>query len=357
MNFAAKSMISADKLLGWDKLAFVLLAFACAAVIAFAATPLAKKIAYKLRIIDVPKDERRMHKDSVPMLGGLALYLGTLIAAALFLEFDITLVAGFIGATLIFILGVLDDKYDIPAWIKLIVQIAAAAIPVACGLRIDFVAPTGDKMYLGWLAIPITVLWIVGITNAVNFIDGLDGLACGVSLISSASLCFLAVFLGRADSAIITAAVAGSCLGFLPYNRHPAKIFMGDCGATFLGYVLAFVSVYGLFKTSAFISLAGPVIIMALPIFDTLWAIIRRVSKGRSPMTADRGHLHHRLIDKGLSHKVAVRTVHIICIMFSLLAIVFAFFGVVYTLILAAVLAAASALVIRLHKKERNEKQ
>ncbi len=357
MNFAARSMISADKLLGWDKLVFVLLAFVCAAAVALATTPLAKRLAVKLGIIDVPKDARRMHKDSVPMLGGLAIYLGTVVAALIFLNFDTTLVAGFAGATIIFVLGVFDDRFDIPAWIKLVVQLVAASIPVIFGLRIEFVALADSKIYLEWLAVPITVLWIVGITNAVNFIDGLDGLACGVSLISAASLCFLAVFLGRDDSAVITAAVAGACLGFLPYNRHPAKIFMGDCGATFLGYLMAFVSVYGLFKTSAFISLAGPVIIMALPIFDALWAIVRRVAKGQSPMTADRGHLHHRLIDSGVSHKVAVRIVHIICIMFSLLAIVFAFFGVLYTLILAAALAAVSVIAVKLHKKEKNEKQ
>ncbi len=353
------SRVHAEKFLNSGDLLFVLLALAISAAAAVLITPLAKRLAVRLGIIDVPKDARRMHSESVPMFGGFAIVCAFLLGALPFLEYDITLVAGITGALIMAVLGAFDDKYDIPAWIKLIIQLAAAAIPVIAGLRIEFVAIADSKLYLQWLAIPITILWIVGLTNAVNFIDGLDGLAAGASGISSVSLCLLAIFLGRADSAVLTAAVAGACFGFLPYNRHPAKIFMGDMGATFLGYIMAFISVYGLFKTSAFISFAGPVVIMALPIFDTLWAIVRRVLKGQSPMTADRGHIHHWLVDHGLSQRVAVRVVYMICIMCSAVAIVLAFFGALWAMLLAAVCIAAAILVarsvIKTYKRGKNE--
>ncbi len=349
-----------DKLLDAKGILFACLALLISAVLAYLLTPLSKKLAYKLKIVDVPKDSRRMHTDSIPLFGGSAIIVAFFAAVLPFLELDKTVIAGLVGALIIGVMGAVDDKYDLPAWFKLIIQLFAAAVPVIAGLRIDFVALADSKLYLEWLSIPITILWIVGLTNAVNFIDGLDGLAAGASGISSLFLCFLAIFLGRGESAVMTAAIAGACFGFLPYNRHPAKIFMGDMGATFLGYILAFISVYGLFKTSAFISFAGPVIIMALPIFDTLWAIVRRLAKGQSPMQADRGHLHHWLIDHGLSQRVAVRIVYMICLMCSILAVVLAFFGIGPTLILLAVFAVIAVFtaksVLSAAKRSKDEK-
>ncbi|MBQ9940383.1 MAG: undecaprenyl/decaprenyl-phosphate alpha-N-acetylglucosaminyl 1-phosphate transferase [Clostridia bacterium] len=297
----------------------------CAGLLSFTMTPIVRVLAYKLNAVDVPKDNRRMHKEPVPRLGGLAIFLGFVITSLLFCSLDKTLMGVLAGAVVIVVIGMLDDIFRLPAVLKFFVQIAAACIPAFCGSAIGYINFFGIQINFGAWSIPATVLWIVAITNAVNLIDGLDGLACGVSTISAFSMLAFALLSPVVDfnSAMLTAVLAGACLGFLPFNLNPAKIFMGDTGALFLGYMLANISVMGLFKTNALISFATPFFIFGLPLLDTTFAVIRRVLKGQSPFHADRGHLHHRLIDVGLSQKQTVATLYALSALMGVAGIIF----------------------------------
>ena len=297
----------------------ILIAFILAFIITFSATPFVKKLAFKIGAVDIPKDSRRMHKKPTARLGGLAIFFGFIISALLFSNMNMELAGMLFGCSIIVILGVFDDIYALSAKLKLLVQIAAALCPVLAGVRIDFIrVPSIISEYgyigLGWMAIPITLIWIVGITNATNLLDGLDGLACGVSSISALTLLCIAIIVGEPEVAFVTSALAGACFGFLPYNFNPAKLFMGDTGALFLGFVLATISVQGLFKGYAVISIAAPVLILGLPIFDTTSAILRRLRNHQPIMSPDRGHLHHRLIDAGFSQKQAVSIIYVLCL-------------------------------------------
>ena len=202
---------------------------------------------------------------------------------------------------------------------------------------------------LGWLSIPISVIWIVGITNAVNLIDGLDGLACGVSTISSMTMLVIALTVAEPDVALLMAALSGGCIGFLPYNLNPAKIFMGDTGSTFLGFVLATVSLQGLFKSYAIISFAVPFLMLGLPIFDTCFAILRRLARGQSPMAPDRGHIHHRLIDMGFNQKQAVAILYAISATLGLTAVVLTSSGEVKAIVLLLAVLAAILVLSLIH--------
>ena len=245
-----------------------------------------------------------------------------------------------LGAIIIVSLGIFDDVLALGAKLKFVVQIVAAAIPVCVGdLQIKLFTnlnPFSDEAYfhLGIFAIPVTILWIVGITNAVNLIDGLDGLAVGVSSIAAITMLAVALLTENMMIAVTMAALAGACVGFMPYNLNPAKIFMGDTGSTFLGYMLATVSIMGLFKFYAVISFAVPFLILGLPIFDTANAIIRRVAAGRSPMSPDRGHVHHKLIDMGFNQKQAVAILYAISATLGLTAVVLTSSGEVKAIIL-----------------------
>lgn len=315
--------MSEYKLLLW-----VLLAFVVAGALSFAFTPLVKIFAYKVGAIDIPKDNRRMHKVPVPRLGGLAIFLGFLFSILVFGSLDRQLQSILLGAVVIVVLGIVDDIMALGAKLKFIIQILAASIPVVYGnLRIEqFSNPNlfSDDLYikLGIFAIPITIIWIVGITNSVNLIDGLDGLAVGVSSIASITMLAVGLLAGEPGIAVIMAALAGACIGFMPYNLNPAKIFMGDTGSTFLGFMLATVSIQGLFKFYAIISFAVPFLILGLPIFDTAFAITRRILSGRSPMSPDRGHVHHRLMDMGFNQKQSVAILYAISATLGLSAVV-----------------------------------
>lgn len=317
----------------------LILAFVVAFLAAFSATPLAVKIAYKIGAVDVPKDSRRMHKKPIPRLGGIAIVFGFLVSAVCFCKMPWEFIGIILGALIIVVLGVLDDRKPIPAIIKLLVQIAAAIIPVLFGVKIEiFTNPNlfsaAEYWVLGGLSIPITILWIVGLTNAVNLIDGLDGLAAGVASISSLCLLVIALMVSETNIALITACLAGACFGFLPYNFNPAKIFMGDSGSTFLGYMLACISIEGLFKGYAVISFAVPLLILALPLFDTSTAILRRIKNKQPIMQPDRGHLHHKLIDMGFSQKQAVLILYAISALMGIVAIILTGFGVLRALLL-----------------------
>ena len=308
-------------------LAGVLLALFVALVVSFLTSPVVKAFAYKVGAVDVPKDNRRMHHVPIPRLGGLAVFFGFIISILLFVEMTDQFRSILLGAVIIVVLGVVDDITPLPAKLKFLVQIGAALIPAMNGVVIHVLSNPNlfsENPYwnLGMLSVPATVLWIVAITNAVNLIDGLDGLAIGVSAISATTVLVISLLVSEVQVAMVMAALVGACVGFMPYNINPAKMFMGDTGATFLGFILACMSVEGLFKSWAIISFAVPFLILGLPIFDTAFAFIRRIAHGQSPMQADRSHIHHRLIDMGLNQKQAVATLYVISAILGLSAVV-----------------------------------
>lgn len=305
-----------------SSLLYAIIALVCAILLAYTLTPIIRVLAFKLGAIDIPRDNRRMHKKPIPRIGGLAIFLSFLITSLLFCDVDHQIMTVLCGSMLMVLLGVLDDIFALNPWLKLIWQLGVAAATVLSGIKIDQINIGGSYIELGIWSIPITILWIAGLTNAINIIDGLDGLSCGVSTISSVSIFFVIVIQGGDyTSALITLILIGSCLGFLPFNKNPAKIFMGDTGALFLGYTLSVISVEGMFKAHALISLLVPLIIFALPLADTVFAIIRRLLAGKSPFSADRGHLHHKLVDMGFTQKESVKILYSICGILGLVAV------------------------------------
>lgn len=345
----------------------VLLALIAASVISFLVTPLVKSFAVKVGAMDVPKDDRRMHTVPIPRLGGLAIFIAFILAVLLFADIDSQLQGILLGAVIIVVLGVLDDILTLKALPKFIVQIIAAAVAVGHGCVIETISnpnllSSAPYLDLGIWSIPVTIIWIVAITNAVNFIDGLDGLAAGVSAISAGTMLVIAMLVSEADVAIIMAALLGACLGFIPYNLNPAKIFMGDTGATFLGYILATISVQGLFKSYAIISFAVPFLILGVPIFDICFAFLRRIAHGQSPMVADRGHVHHRLIDMGFNQKQAVAITYLITGILGLSAVVLTTSGEIKAMILIAACCVVGALAFNVifhqhHAAEQTDEQ
>ena len=332
-----------------------------ALIVALVATPVVKSLAFKMGVMDVPKDNRRMHDHPIPRMGGLAIFLGFLLSVLLFAEITPQLRGMLLGSVIIVVLGIFDDIYSLPAMFKFVVQIVAALVAVFSGNVIQTLSNPNifsSDLYwdLGVLSIPVSVIWIVAITNAVNLIDGLDGLACGVSTISSMTLLVISLVVSDAPAAILMAALAGSCIGFLPYNLNPAKIFMGDTGSTFLGYVLAVVSIQGLFKFYTIISFAVPFLMLGLPIFDTCFAFIRRIAHGQSPMHADRSHVHHRLIDMGFSQKQAVAVLYIISAILGLSAVVLTTAGAVKAMLLLLALCAAGDVSARIFLSNNEKK-
>ena len=330
----------------------LLLVLVVTTAISFVSTPLVKMLAYKVGAIDVPKDNRRMHKVPIPRLGGLAIFIAFLLGVLLFADVDRQMQGILLGAIMIVVLGVMDDIMTLRALPKFIVQIAAAGVAVYHGCSIDMISnpnllSSTPYVTLGVWSIPVTIIWIVAITNAVNFIDGLDGLACGVSAISAASLFVVALLVAEGNIAIILAALLGACLGFIPYNLNPAKIFMGDTGATFLGYILATMSVQGLFKMYAIISFAVPFLILGVPIFDICFAFLRRIAHGQNPMVADRGHVHHRLIDMGFSQKQSVAIAYLITAILGLAAVVLTSSGEIKAMILIGAIVVVGAIGMR----------
>lgn len=334
-----------------------------AMVVSFLMCPMVKSFAYKIGAIDVPKDNRRMHKKPVPRLGGLAIFLGFIVSMLLFARVDHEMQGILLGAVIIVVLGVVDDMSPLRASFKFIVQIVAALVAVFHGVVIETLSnpnvfSQSPYWNLGWIAIPVTVLWIVGITNAVNLIDGLDGLACGVSTISALTMLVIALLVSEADVAIIMAALVGACLGFMPYNRNPAKMFMGDTGSTFLGYILATISIQGLFKYYAIVSFAVPFLILGLPMFDTIFAIVRRLAHGQNPMAPDRGHIHHRLIDMGLNQKQAVASLYAVSSILGLSAVVLTASGAIKAMLLLMTLMIVAYIASRvIFPKEIEEKK
>lgn len=317
----------------------ILITLAAAFIVSFAATPIVKSFAQKVGAMDVPGEERRVHDHPIPRMGGLAIFLGFILSVLLFADINRQVQGILLGCVIIVATGAVDDLVSLNAWVKLGLQILAAVVAVIHGVRIDvlmnpIIWSNSEYWILGGLSIPITILWIVGITNSVNLIDGLDGLAVGVSTISSFTMLVIALVVSDGNVAIILAALAGACIGFMPYNLNPAKIFMGDTGSLLLGYVLATMSILGLFKFYAVVSFAVPLLAIAVPLFDTIFAFCRRLLKGQSPMHPDRGHFHHRLIDMGLSQKQAVAILYSISAILGLAAVVITTSGELRALIL-----------------------
>lgn len=303
-------------------------------------TPLAIRLAPRIGAMDIPKDNRRMHKKAMPRFGGMAMFCGTETALAVFSSSDPKVSVIMLGGALIYAVGVIDDIKGIPAKLKFILQISCATIIYIGGIRIDFIRnPFNEATYIYFplpVGLIITVLWVVGITNTVNLIDGLDGLAAGVASIASASIAYCAILSGQYGVAIAMLAVTGSALGFLPYNFHPAKIFMGDSGSLFLGFMIAAISILGSTKGATLIATIVPFLVLGLPIFDTAFAIVRRWLNGAPIMEADKGHLHHRILSTGIGQR---RTV---LIMYSISAIM----GMVAALIVERIIIEAVVLII-----------
>lgn len=309
-----------------NDLIYGFLAFLFSVLLSFALTPSIRVLAFRIGAVDIPKDARRMHKEAIPLIGGLGIFLSFSVSALLFMsDIDLKIIGILLGMLVVVCLGIVDDVRELGAKKKLIGQLVAALFPVLTGTRIEFIMVAGEPYYFPlWLSIFLTVFWIVGITNAINLMDGLDGLACGVSVISSFCLVLTAVISSSQGSvALLALLLAGACLGFLPFNIHPAKMFMGDTGALMLGFALSTISVLGVFKFNALVSFLVPFLILGLPASDTLTSVVRRLLKRKSPFAADRGHLHHKLIDMGFSQRASVLILYAISALLGICAVMF----------------------------------
>lgn len=296
----------------------LLIAFIAAVVL----TPIVKKIAIAMGATDKP-NERKVHQKVMPRLGGLAIFLAFIVGVFYFKPISPFFLSIMLGALIIIVTGVLDDLFELSPKLKLIGQILAASVVIVGGIKVEFInLPFDGRLELGLFSIPLTLLWIIGVTNAINLIDGLDGLSAGVSSIVLATISIMAFLNGNFFVLTLSLILLGSTLGFLIYNFHPAKIFMGDTGALFLGFMLSVLSLLG-FKNITLFSLLVPAMILAVPISDTLFAIVRRVVN-RKPLSApDKSHLHHCLLRLGYSHRKTVLIIYAMSAFFSLCAILF----------------------------------
>jgi UDP-GlcNAc:undecaprenyl-phosphate GlcNAc-1-phosphate transferase len=306
-----------------------LVAFLISAAVTFVLTPLVRDAAIRHGAVDSGEEERKVHEIPMPRVGGLAIAVGFFVPViALFFYdnrvsesylADMTRFAALAGGAAVMVgMGLVDDVRGLSAKVKLAVQILVALGAFAAGYHIDSVSTPFGVVTLGWLALPLTILWIVGIVNAINLIDGLDGLASGISLFTVFVLFILGVTGNNVIVALTAIALAGSLLGFLRYNFNPASIFMGDSGSLFLGYVLAVTAISGSAKSQTAVSLLIPVVALGVPVFDTTLAVLRRLISGKHIFSADRGHVHHRLLDSGLTHRQAVLVLYAGCTVLAL---------------------------------------
>jgi UDP-GlcNAc:undecaprenyl-phosphate GlcNAc-1-phosphate transferase len=294
---------------------------AAAAVVAL--TPLASHLARAVGAVAEPRG-RSIHRTPTPLLGGLAILAGFLIPVIYYMPtFDRASRALIVGAILVAFLGALDDIFDLHPAVKLVGQIACAVIPVAAGLTIDHITlPFVGALDLGAAQYPVTVVWFVALMNIINFTDGMDGLAAGVSGIGLATFAVLAASLDRATPAILAASMAGAAIGFLAHNFHPARVFMGDAGSLLLGFIIAGVAVSGVMKSAAAVAIGLPLIVLAIPILDTSFVILKRLKHGMPVYSADRSHFHHRFFTIGWSQRRTVLALYAWCVLMSAVAIV-----------------------------------
>ena len=311
-----------------------------ALVVSFLATPLAIKIAPLIGAMDVPKDSRRMHTKAMPRFGGMAIFLGSVIAMGIFLSFDERIPVILLGGACMYALGVADDLYNLPAKVKFLGQFAIAIMMYALNIRITFITNffgEGNSQLGSVLCFFITVVWIVGITNTVNLIDGLDGLAAGTSAIAALCISYVAYIHGTYLVTGAMLALAGSALGFLPFNFYPSKIFMGDGGSLYLGFMLGSLSILGTVKSATLVAVIIPVLVLGVPIFDTMFAIFRRFINKRPIMEADKGHLHHRLMSLGYGQRRATLMLYGISAIMGVAAVTYSRGLIVETIGLAAI--------------------
>lgn len=299
------------------------IAFLIALVSSWLITYPVKKFATKVGAMDKP-ESRKIHINETPRLGGLAIFLGALLGMLYLQPQHEHLPEILIGSIVIILTGAIDDRFTIKPYLKLTGQLTAAILLVSSGLIIERITlPVFGVVELGFFSVFITILWTVGITNAINLIDGLDGLATGVTTIAMSSIFIMSIIDGQVIVAFFCITLIGANLGFLYHNFYPAKIYMGDTGSNFLGYMIAVISMLGLFKNITFFSFIIPVIILAVPIFDTFVAMVRRAYNKESIMAADNRHLHYQLIAAGYSHRKTVIIIYIFSALFGLLGIMF----------------------------------
>ncbi len=356
----------------WGNIA---IAFLLAFIVAFMATPYTIKIAEKVGAVDIPKDKRRMHKKVMPRFGGPAVILGFLVSVIYLLivmsiegsinlfgmdEYGKKLLGFFLGIVIITITCVIDDIKEIKPIFKLVGQLLAAIVVVSFGITID-------DINVRFIEIPelgefvqslITILWIIGVTNAINLIDGLDGLSSGITAISAISLLIIFILNGSpAVAVVLITALTGALVGFLPFNFAPAKTFIGDTGSNFLGFAISIIAILGVAKTYTAVVIVLPIIVLGLPIFDTLWAIIRRLIKGKSikaVFKGDKGHLHHRIVRMGFSQKQAVLILYGISASFGLFAIILFDSGIWKAMSFLLMVIVAIALGYKNFKREKS---
>lgn len=298
-------------------------------VIVLALVPVLQSAAIRIGFVDRP-NHRKIHARPIPLMGGVALYAGCLIAVLLYDGGSARFAAVAVGGTALVAIGLIDDWYkvrgkDFPVWPRLIVYATVSAVPAWLGIQVvgvTNVAGEGMLLFPVWMCWLATMAWVFGITNMINFIDGVDGLASGIVTISSLTLLVVAVVKGESGPAVLAAALVGACLAFLIFNFYPARIFMGDAGAVFLGYVLAVLAVDGSFKSATIISILVPVLAIGVPIFDSVFVMMRRMWSGKGLHRADKLHTHHTLMSWGLTQTQTVSFLYLIGALFSLLSII-----------------------------------
>jgi UDP-GlcNAc:undecaprenyl-phosphate GlcNAc-1-phosphate transferase len=343
-------------------------AFLMALLLSYLLTPVVRRFAIKHDIMATP-DERKIHTTPIAYLGGLAIFGGFLVSALTFLPINRRFGALIIGTTILVIVGVIDDIRSLNPWVKLIIQFLAAGVVLAGGIGITSITnPLGGTLHLeagrfavNWgrlhfhitpIANALSLLWLVGLANAVNFLDGLDGLAGGVSAISAFIMFLLAISpqVNQPEVALLAIILCGAALGFLPFNFFPARIFMGDAGAYFLGISLALIAIYSGGK------LATVSLVLGFTIFDTLWAVVRRLYHRTSPFKADRGHFHHLLLQAGFSQRSAVLTLYAVALLFGLVAVSSGSFAklVLLAILFIMMVIATSLLTINAWRRQRN---
>lgn len=342
-------------------------------VICLILTPIVIKLCRKYNIVDIPKDSRRVHSKPMPRIGGVAIVTSMLIGFLIYylLTKDIPSIAlnekflGYIiGGLIIATMGLIDDLVNLRARYKFFFQLAAGLVVYYFGIRITgikipFIYP--DMIdFAWWIDLPLTLLWIIGVTNAINLIDGLDGLAAGITAISATSL--LIIFIATSaslEAIIISAVLVGAVLGFLPYNFNPAKTFMGDVSANFLGFTMAVVTILGFAKGYTMIAIIAPVLVLGIPIFDTVFAMVRRFLKGQPMLKPDGGHIHHRLIKRGFSQRQAVILLYTITTLLCMLAVLLVAedFWKLILLILAFICFSIFGIVTTIHRKNKKTEE
>ena len=299
---------------------YTLFLLVLSAIISFIIAPLFMRLSYRFGFVDYP-NHRKQHERPMPFSGGVSILVSFVITVIIAQPVEREYIPIILGGTLIVILGIIDDKYDLKPSIKFLGQLVVISIPIFFGIIIDTINPFGITMNFGVFAIPFTFLWIAVIINAINLIDGLDGLAAGVSVIALSSIAFIGILQNNIFVMMISVILIGSTLGVLYYNFNPAKLFLGDNGSMLLGYVLGVLSILG-FKNVTFFSILFPIIILGVPFIDITFAAVRRYREGVSLTRADRGHLHHKLQYIGFSHRESVILIYFMATSFAVASVI-----------------------------------